>query len=142
MTGQVWRIRAAEAEDMPAINQLVSSADGDLYQLNVQEFLVAADAGGAILGCGRLRPYPDFCELASLAVNQSVRTQGVGRAVVAGLLELYAGEIYLVCEDNVVEFFRRLGFRLIPQEDMPDGLRPKWQYFVGRLGTMNVMVRG
>ena len=127
---------------MPAINQLLSSADGDLYQLNVQEFLVADDAVGAILGCGRLRPYPDFCELASLAVNQSVRTQGVGRAIVAGLLELYAGEIYLVCEDQVVEFFRRFGFRLIPPEEMPHGLRPKWQYFASRVGLMNVMVRG
>lgn len=126
---------------MSVIQQLVASVDGDLYEINIQEFLVAEDASGVILGCGRLRPYPEFCELASLAVTQSVRTQGLGRAIVEGLLDLYAGEVYLVCEDHLVEFFRRFGFRLIPQEDMPDGLRPKWQYFASRVGVMNVMVR-
>ena len=126
---------------MPAINQLVSSVGGDLYQLHAQEFLVAEDAGGTILGCGRLRPYPEFCELASLAVDQSIRTRGMGRAIVRALLDLYTGDIYLVCEDQAVEFFRLFGFRTMPQEDMPDGLRPKWQYFASRVGSMNVMVR-
>ncbi|MCH7997542.1 MAG: GNAT family N-acetyltransferase, partial [Chloroflexi bacterium] len=105
-----WQIRAARVDDLPAINRLVSSVDGDLHQLDVQEFLVAEDADGAILACGRLRPYPDFCEMASLAVNRSARTQGLGRAIVAGLLDLFPGKIYLVCEDQVVEFFRPFGF--------------------------------
>ena len=126
---------------MPAIDRLVSSVDGDLHELNASEFLVGEDAGGAIIGCGRLRRYPGFREMASLVVDQSVRAQGLGRALVAGLLELDPGKIYLVCEDRLVEFFQSFGFSLFPAEDMPGGLRPKWRYYFDRVGSMNVMVR-
>ena len=34
----------------------------------------------------------------------------MGRAIVTELLKLNSGPIYLICEDNVVDFFRRIGF--------------------------------
>lgn len=127
--------------DMPAVNQLLSSVDGDLHQLNPEEFLVAEDVDGAVIGCGRLRPYPAFCEIASLAVGESARTRGLGRAIVAGLLDRYPGTVHLMCEDRLVDFFKSFGFRPVPQEDMPQGLRPKWQYYADKAGPMNIMVR-
>jgi len=117
------------------------SADGDRENLADDQFVVAEDEDRAILGCGRLRPYPDFCELASLAVVQEARARGVGREIVSSLLERYQGPIYLICEDNVVDFFRRFGFGLIPETDMPVGLRAKWEYFAALAGHMNVMWR-
>ena len=138
----MWKVRTAQVTDIPAIEGLLVSADGDLENLAEDQFVVAEEEHWAILGCGRLRPYPDFCELASLAVDQEVRARGVGRVIVSSLLERYQGPIYLICEDNVVDFFRRFGFGLIPQTDMPAGLRPKWEYFAALTGHMNVMWRG
>ena len=102
--------------------------------------MVAESEGGTILGCGRLRPYPDFCEVASLAVDRERRTKGVGRAIIARLLELYPGDVYLICEDHVVNFFTHFGFRPVPVEDMPAGLQPKWRHFLPSAGPMNVML--
>ena len=135
----MWTVRAAQATDIPAIEGLLVSADGDRGDLAEAQFVVAEDEDGAILGCGRLRPYPDFCELASIAVAQESRARGVGREIVSSLLVRYQGPIYLICEDNVVDFFRRFGFGPIPETDMPAGLRPKWEHFCALAGRMNVM---
>ena len=137
----MWKVRPAQVTDIFAIEGLLVSADGDLENLAEDQFVVAEDEDGAILGCGRLRPYPDFCELASLAVDQEARAGGVGRGIVSSLLERYQGPIYLICEDNVVDFFRRFRFECIPETDMPAGLRPKWEYFAALTGHMNVMRR-
>lgn len=104
------------------------------------QFVVAESECGTILGCCRLRPYPEFCELASLAVDQDRRANGVGRAIVARLLERYPGDVYLICEDHVMKFFSHFGFRPVPAEDMPAGLEPKWRHFHFLIGSMNVML--
>jgi len=138
----VWQVRAAQATDMAAIEALVTAADGDLEGLCADQFVVAEGEDGTILGCGRLRPYPEFCELASLAVAKENRVKGVGREIVDSLLSRFQGPIYLICEDDVVEFFRRFKFEPIPETEMPAGLRPKWEYFCTHAGSMNVMWRG
>ena len=65
----------------------------------------------------------------------------MGREIVNGLLERYSGPIYLICEDSVVDFFRRFGFVSILDREMPEGLRAKWDYFAGLAGPMNLMLR-
>ncbi len=66
----------------------------------------------------------------------------MGREIVNSLLERYSGPIYLICEDSVVDFFRRFGFLSILDREMPAGLRPKWDYFADLAGPMNLMLRG
>lgn len=126
---------------MPAIESLVAAAEGDREGLREDQFVVAEADDGVILGCGRLRPYPGFCELASLAVSEQARARGVGRDIVNSLLARYQGAIYLICEDNVVDFFRRFGLERIPESEMPEGLRPKWDFFCSQAGAMNLMLR-
>ena len=138
----MWEIEAAKAADLPEIEEMIAAVDGDLVDLATDQFVVAKSEDAWILGCGRLRPYLDFCEIASMAVADDVRATGIGRAIVERLLEMYEGTIYLICDDDVVEFFRRFGFDLLPESDMPDGLRPKWDYFRSPTGSMNLMRRG
>lgn len=138
----MWEIEAAKAADMPEIEELIAAVAGDRVDLAAEQFVVAKSKDARILGCGRLRPYPQFCEIASLAVADDVRAEGIGQAIVMRLLEKYGGTIYLICDDNVVEFFRRFEFGLLPESDMPDGLRPKWDYFCSPTGSMNLMRRG
>ena len=127
---------------MPAIQALVAAVAGDREGLREDQFVVAEGQNGVILGCGRLRPYPAFCELASLAVSDDARARGVGRDIVNNLLARYQGEIYLICEGNVVDFFLRLGLERIPETGMPEGLRPKWDFYRSQAGAMNLMRRG
>ncbi len=138
----MWEIESAKAADLPEIDELIATVGGDRVDLATDQFVVAKSEDARILGCGRLRPYPEFCEIASLAVADDVRASGIGRAIVSRLLERYAGTIYLICEDEVVEYFRRFDFSVLPESDMPDGLRPKWDYFSPLEGSMNVMRRG
>ena len=138
----MWEIEAAKAADLPEIDELIATVDGDRVDLATDQFVVAKSEDARILGCGRLRPYPEFCEIASMAVAEDVRAKGIGRAIVSRLLEQYSGIIYLICEDEVVEFFRRFEFRLLPASDVPDGLDTKWDYFRSLAGSMNLMTRG
>ena len=138
----MWEIEAAKAADLPEIDELIAAVKGDGADLGAEQFVVSKSEDARMLGCVRLRPYPDFCEIASMAVADDVRANGIGRAIVSRLLERYAGTIYLICEDEVVEFFRRFEFELILEAEMPTGLRPKWDIFRPADGSLNLMRRG
>ncbi len=109
--------------------------------LREDQFVVAEDQDGTILGCARLRPYHDICELASVAVRDGLRAKWVGREMVARLLDRHQGSIYLICEDQTVDFFRRFGFDPIELVDMPAVLEPKWRRYTAQVGRINVMWR-
>lgn len=125
---------------MAAIEALVAAVDGDLEDLRAEQFVVAEESR-SIVGCARLRPHLDCCELASLAVAAGAQARGIGRSVVKRLLEPRQGPIYLICEDQVVGFFRRFGFRIIQTSQMPSGLGPKWQRYRATATTLNLMLR-
>ena len=134
-------VEPARPGDLPAIAELVAAVGGDLEDLLAEQFLVGREHQGKIVGCGRLKPYSGFCELASLAVDGEWRNSGVGRSIVADLVTWYEGPIYLICEDDVVDFFRRFGFVLIPMSGMLSGLQSKWERYVAQLGHINIMRR-
>ena len=125
---------------MAAVEVLVAAVGGDLEDLREEQFVVAAE-DRSILGCGRLRPHPDCWELASLAVEAEAQARGIGGSVVKSLLEPHQGPIYLVCEDQVVGFFSRFGFRVIPTGQMPAGLGSKWQRYRAQAMPLNLMLR-
>ncbi len=135
----MWQVRPARLYDLPAIEALVAAAGGDREELREDQFLVAEDDDGAILGCGRLKPYASFVELASLAVGEQTRASGVGREIVTRLVAWGQRPLYLICEDDVVDFFRRFGFGLIPISKIPAELLPKWQRYAAGVDHLNLM---
>ena len=141
-----WQVQAAQSDDLEQIQNLVASVGGDLERLQPEQFFVARHSGTTdsehnIIGCVRLKPYPGFCELASLAVSNRWRASGVGRELVSRLVESHQGAVYLICEDAVVDFFRRFGFDLIPQSEMLPGLESKVARYTAEAGRINVMKR-
>ena len=136
-----WQVGPAGPADMAAIEQLVASVGGDTGELQAEQFVVARDARDRVIGTVRLRPYDGFCELASLAIGEEWRASGVGRALVDRLLESHQGPVYLICEDHVVDFFRRFGFQLIPRSEAPPGLESKMEWYIAEAGHINVMRR-
>jgi len=84
-------LRKARTPDVPAIHGLIEHYAGDrillakervqLYE-DVQDFWVA-DLGGRVVGCGAVHPlWEDIAEIRTVAVDPSVRGQGVGRLIV------------------------------------------------------------
>jgi amino-acid N-acetyltransferase len=114
-------IRSARTSDIAVIRDLVDTYAPDrrllgkatvqLYE-DVQEFVVA-EAAGRVIGCGALHVmWEDLAEIRTVAVRPEHVGRGVGRAVVARLIDDAAelGVRRLFCLTFAVDFFERLGF--------------------------------
>ena len=116
-TGDVSAIAALLAPFVDA-RILLGKELVDLYE-QVQEFRVAENLDGDIVGCGALHVmWEDLAEVRSLAVRKDVAGTGVGAAVlerlVADAREL--GVHRLFCLTFEVEFFSRFGFEPVTDE--------------------------
>ncbi|HET7275028.1 MAG TPA: N-acetyltransferase [Longimicrobiaceae bacterium] len=129
-TGRV-RIRRARIGDMSAVEPIINHFAGRGLMLPrsqeqltrlFREFTVAVDEANNILGCGALRVYsPTLAEITSLAVEEGVSGQGIGRRIVDRLIEegrslklqtLFA----LTLREG---FFHKLGFSSVDRATFP-----------------------
>ena len=89
-----------------------------LYE-SVQQFLVAEDENGRLIGCGALHVmWEDLGEIRTLIVVDEWLHHGVGRALVEGLEEQarVLGLTRLFCLTFEVDFFVRRGFAPIGEQ--------------------------
>ncbi|OBI87277.1 N-acetylglutamate synthase [Mycobacterium sp. 1245805.9] len=114
-------VRRARTSDVPAIKHLVDTYAGrilleknlvTLYEA-VQEFWVAEDPDGKVVGCGALHVlWADLGEIRTVAVDPAVTGQGIGHAIVNRLLEvareLQLERLFVLTFET--EFFGRHGF--------------------------------
>ena len=114
-------IRRARTSDVPAIKQLVDTYAGKilleknlvtLYEA-VQEFWVASDADGQVVGCGALHVlWSDLGEVRTIAVDPAVTGRGIGHAIVDRLVrvgrELGLRRLFVLTFETA--FFARHGF--------------------------------
>lgn len=125
MTCPVRRARTADVARIaellePYVEQriLLGKERVDLYE-QVQEFRVAEDNQGSLVGCGALHVmWEDLAEVRSLAVTTDVRGSGVGAAVLQRLIddarELGIGRLF--CLTFEVDFFSGFGFAPVTDE--------------------------
>jgi amino-acid N-acetyltransferase len=86
----------------------------------VQEFMVAVDSEGRVVGAGGLHiMWEDLAEIRSLIVDSSVRGKGVGNLLVSALVEKARslGIKRIFCLTFEVSFFEKHGFATI--SDVP-----------------------
>ena len=129
VTSELFLIRAARPADVRAIHTLVDpfvrrrllvAKELIGYYEAVQEFLVAEDADGTVIGCGALHIlWEDLGEVRTLAVHPDWRRKGVGRALLEGLFARARrlGLKRLFCLTFEVTFFGHSGF--VPIEGTP-----------------------
>ncbi len=122
---QPFTVRPALPRDVREIRDLVGPyAESRIllakelvgYFEAVQEFVVAVDAAGTLVGCGALHVmWSDLAEVRTLAVHPAWRGRGVGHGLLVALLEraraLQVRRVF--CLTFEVEFFTRHGFRAI-----------------------------
>jgi amino-acid N-acetyltransferase len=89
----------------------------ELYE-SVQEFLVAEDASGKVIGCGALHVmWEDLGEVRTLAIAEAHQGKGIGKMIMESLLERAKaiGLKRIFCLTFEVEFFAKLGFQPISE---------------------------
>jgi amino-acid N-acetyltransferase len=117
-----FTVRQARTPDVRAIQSLVEPLvhkrillGKDLVVLYeaVQEFRVAVDEGGTVIGCGALHVmWEDLGEVRTLAVAEEHLHTGVGHAILASIEEDAAalGLSRLFCLTFEIEFFEKHGY--------------------------------
>ena len=117
-------IRAARTSDIKAIRaiideyaasrRLLTKETVTLYE-SVQEITVA-EISGKIVGCGAVHVlWEDLAEVRSVAVDESIRGQGIGHGILEALIKRAAelGVKRIFCLTFETEFFGRHGFKEI-----------------------------
>jgi N-acetylglutamate synthase-like GNAT family acetyltransferase len=114
-------IRSATRQDFPAIRALIHAVSINPTGLDWRHFLVAVTPDNTLLGCGQIKPHFDGSrELASIAVQERARGQGVARAVIQELLAHDTTRpLYLMCRARLEPLYVKFGFHAIGPEDMP-----------------------
>ena len=121
-------MRAATAADQPLIRQWARKYGLNPLGLAWPNFLVAERMDVVppkVVGMGQLRPHRDgSLELASLAVAEDARGQGIGAKLVRALLRQAARSLFLMCREEKVSFYERFGFYRVWQAgEMPKSVR-------------------
>jgi N-acetylglutamate synthase-like GNAT family acetyltransferase len=114
-------IRPATKQDFPAIRALIRVVRINPTGLDWRHFLVAVTPANTLVGCGQIKRHSDGSrELASIAVQEQARGQGVAQAIIQELLvrELER-PLYLMCRARLESLYVKFGFRAIGLDAMP-----------------------
>ncbi|UWX97231.1 amino-acid N-acetyltransferase [Arthrobacter zhaoxinii] len=125
-------IRRARTSDVPRIRALVAplaeerilvAKEAVAYYEALQEFWVAEDADGRVVGCGALHVmWEDLAEVRTLAADPALRGSGIGHRLLEQLLAdaVEIGVTRVFCLTFEVEFFRRHGFAVMANQSAVD----------------------
>jgi N-acetylglutamate synthase-like GNAT family acetyltransferase len=117
-------LRPAVETDALKIRDLIHRVGINPMELNWKHFIVAETPDGLFIGCAQLKPHKDTSlELASIAVEEKFRGQGVARALIEHLLAQSPRPVYLMCRPALGLFYEQYGFRVIGLEVMPPYFR-------------------
>jgi N-acetylglutamate synthase-like GNAT family acetyltransferase len=120
-----FTLRPAVSDDFPAIRSLINAVHINPTGLDWRRFLVAISLQNELLGCGQIKPHADgSSELASIAVDERARGNGIARGIIAALLAKEATRpLYLMCRARLELFYLKFEFRVIPSDEMPPYFR-------------------
>ncbi|GEM_PF-540971 len=125
-------VRRARPVDVPAIAALINRFAADQLMLPkapeaialaIDDFVVATDGAGRLLGCGALREYsPSVAEVASVAVAPDTHGLGVGSAIVRRVEQLAQarGTAALFALTLTPAFFQSLGYAVTDRSHFPE----------------------
>lgn len=115
-------IRPAVESDARTLRRIIRQARISPLAIDWRRFLVA-EAQDEVVGIGQIRPYADGTrELASLAVVPDWQYKGVATRLVQELLAPETGDVFLICQNTLEEFYQRFGFSTAPPELYPTKL--------------------
>jgi amino-acid N-acetyltransferase len=125
-------LRTANPRDWAAIRAHLERAGLPVAgaQEHLAHFTLALN-GQRLVGVAGLEVYRDAALLRSVAVNQSLRGQGVGAELVRCSLETARGlgvkDVVLLTE-TAEDYFPRFSFRVIPRDAVPNTVKQSLEF--------------
>lgn len=119
-----FALKQPSDKEFAQIRNFIADFELDNRDLKKEQFVVALDTNGEVLGFGRLRLHSDCMELCSLGVVTPHRLKGIGKALVNRLLRNTSNPVYLVC--IIPDFFKPFGFEIT--EKYPASIQDKMKY--------------
>lgn len=128
-------IRAARRSDAEAIVKLVNgyAAEGIMLPRTfesvanaIDDFVVAVDGRGRLLGCGALKEYsPSLAEVSSLAIERTAHGTGLGKKIVREVEQLAfkRGIFELFALTLTPGFFESAGYAVADRAAYPEKIR-------------------
>ncbi|GAB4483443.1 MAG: hypothetical protein OHK0031_06750 [Anaerolineales bacterium] len=118
-----FSLRPAQETDSRVIRQLIRAERLNPTGLDWRRFIIA-EADGQFAGCAQLKPHGDgSLELASLAVEERFRGQGLACLLIGHLLQNSPRPLYLTCRAGLGIFYQKFGFRALTPAEMPPYFR-------------------
>ncbi len=116
-----YSLRPARETDAAAIKHLIRSVGINPMDLDWRRFVVSVDEQEQVIAAGQIKPHQkgDILELASIAVVEEHRGEGLARAIIEHLLKDSPRPIYLTCRSRLQPFYQKFGFRTLSYEEMP-----------------------
>jgi predicted N-acetyltransferase YhbS len=112
-------IGRAAPEELPAIDALMRSHEWEEKDLEEGEAFVARD-NGEVIGVVRvIEVAPRMFVIDDVLMHRDRRGRGVGADLMRAAMGDRSGDFYLVCHDERVPFYSRLGFTPIEDADYP-----------------------
>jgi GNAT superfamily N-acetyltransferase len=102
--------------------------------------LFAAFAGTRLIGVARCSRHPDGLEVDAVYVLDEYRLKGYARSVMQLLIEECGRTeiLYMHSKTELVDFYGSLGFRLIPEAELPLTIRDRFDFVLGDLASIKV----
>ena len=125
-------LRDAVAADWDNIASLLRDAGLPIAgaDAHVNGFLLAT-RGERVVGTAALERYGDAALLRSVAVARDERGTGIGRELVAALVERARRDgiaTLVLLTETAPQFFPRFGFRRVAREDVPQAVRASEEF--------------
>jgi amino-acid N-acetyltransferase len=127
------KLRTASASDLGPVLALLSRAGLPTAGVTgpaLQDFVVAED-GSKLVGVAGLEVYPESALLRSVAVEESWRGTGVGRALIDEALarsrEQGIRDVFLLTT-TAEHYFPRFGFVCIDRDAVPESVRASAEF--------------
>ncbi|MFI5310844.1 MAG: GNAT family N-acetyltransferase [Gemmatimonadales bacterium] len=108
-----------------AAEKLLLPRTSEQVALDLDNYVVAADAGGRVLACAAVHEYsPSLAEITSVAVLRSACGQGLGSRAVAAVEQVARsrGFAQVFAMSLADRFFRSLGYEETPLDGFPEKL--------------------
>ena len=114
-----YTLRPACEEDFVAIRKLIHQVGINPMGLHWEHFILAVDTEDQMIGCGQIKLHGDGSrELASIAVIEARRSQGVASEIIRHLMNDATGRLYLTCRTRLGPFYKRFGFRVASPNEL------------------------
>jgi amino-acid N-acetyltransferase len=124
--------RESEATEIARLNNIFAAdhlmlrRTPEQVALAIDDFLVAVDERGRILGCGALKEYsPSIAEVAAIAVAPEAQGNGLGRDIVAAVetLAIKRGILHVFALTLQPAFFEAIGYQRVDRARYPEKIR-------------------